>query len=226
MEQATVQIEDAFERWEAGSGRVAFREPQLPDLPARSVRPTPTRGTQTLVRLSCRLHEPNEQNYAARQVLAEVLADTVQSDLRLHRGLTYGAHGTQFDAGDGTGRLTLWTRVPSASTTVTMSSMLAAIHQTHAGTLDPADFTRVRQFMATGQLRRFTTARSTLEVLGTATHRGWSLDTVVDAGSAMNQVQPASLGPLLEDCVGHEQIEMIGPASGLMLPRGTIRRVQ
>jgi predicted Zn-dependent peptidase len=219
-ERAEADVRTLFGDWAPRKGVAVGKAPGVapaPEPPVRKILIYPKEGTtQAQVDLLCQLPQPTFENWAPRQVLASAYSDVLYLELRETAGSTYGAWAYQTEQRGGIAYLAAGTLIQDKSVDLAIKTMLETL-----GTLAEKGIEQDKLQLFKWDLARGVTVgnQTTGQVLGTLegyASRGWPLDSTQQVGPRIAAVSNADLHPLLERCVGHEVITLVGSKEDML----------
>jgi predicted Zn-dependent peptidase len=209
-----------FDGWEyTGSGTPGqITEPGAPTAqPERQVllfdKPI---ATQSKVQLSCQITKDDELDGAHASVLGEALTFLAFERLREEKGLTYGAYAyPRLYSGDA-GELIIASVIQNNGVSIGVQTMFDLVSEAANSELSD-DFIatnkwNVARTMVTGQ-------QSGDQMLSTLLRPGRGNIAYYEAlPNALAHVSAASIAELMEPCLGHEIVTVVGPVNQLTGP--------
>lgn len=214
-EEAEKQVRAFFESWSkpAGAG-----DPPPLALPLPSGKPDrqvlifdkPV-ATQTDVTVSCQLAPIDATNNAARSVLANALSDMLFRRLREQAGITYGAYAySQIWAG-GTATLNMSGLFQNDGVGFALQTMLEFEERAAKGGLEDTAVIKSRWNIAREYVVNQTSSDQMLTRLMGTRDLGFDFDYYDTLRNTLSEVTQAQFPKLMEPCVGHEVVTILGP---------------
>ncbi len=168
-------------------------------------------STQAEVTLLCQLPTATLDNMARRQVLSMVYSDELWRALRETAGSTYGAYAYQSEYRGGVAFLSASTLLQNRTTDLAIRTMLGGLQQIRDGKVDAAKVQTFKWNLARGLTTGYQTTTQVLGGISTMESRGYAWDTATEYADRVAGVAVTDLPPLLDRCIGHEVVTVVGP---------------
>ena len=216
-EAATEAARASFESWRGSSsgGRPAARDHAASKAKRRVlVLDDPTRA-DVEVRLSCSAGPTAQSTEEARRVAMGLLKGTLQGELRRELGATYGVFVNRTRLARGTTTYTVTTDVPAPLAGPAVSQMFRLLSYLASGVRqDEVDAQKM--LMARTSVRGLLTARDAERRLLAAARSEAGLPWLADRATQLGTVSTKEVTSVVEPCVGHELVTLVGPADAIL----------
>jgi zinc protease len=209
-------IESEFGGWK-GSGKARARETTDPSLPvARTIVLVDQPGaTQPLLQVGLASPPRSARDDAARETLATYLAWTLQRQLRMESGVTYGVSARWLDRG-AADPLALSLAVSDGALVPALRTILDTVASSAAKPSPSLEIQRARWQVARGLTLGFDTVRSSASELADMSLRGRPPDYWERFPASLAAVDPGRVQAAAKAlAVGQEAIVIVGDASRL-----------
>jgi zinc protease len=168
-------------------------------------------SSQTNVSYQCQLTPATPELVPASQVLGSVLSEGAWLALREQTGASYGAYAYTYDQPGGAHFLGMSSLVQNDASGLAVKAMLGLGEDAKAGKMDPK-LVALRKF-ATAQeyvLGQQSTSQMADRLTGVL-KKGMGFDWFDRYPKLLGTVTIDKMTPLLERCVGHEVVTLVGP---------------
>lgn len=170
-------------------------------------------ATQAQVSYRCQIAPITPENEWSAQIMADVISDGLWLALREQTGVSYGASGYVTYQPGGVGSFLQGVSVQNDSTAYAVKVFLDQGEKAKAGKLDDRivatqKFNNAQAYV----IDQVSTSAMYDRLLGTY-QRGWGMEYFDKLADRIGNVQQKDFPPLLERCVGHEVITVVGPLS-------------
>jgi len=207
-----------FSGWKAEPGvdkPIALMKP-LPAPPARSIivldKP---HVSQTDITVQCQITPAKDGDYEARQLLSDVLDEMAWTTLRENAGVTYGAGVGTWEYAGGAAQLGMGTTAQTDASGFAVETFLDLIRRADAGELDP----ELLKLFALREARGFVLAQQSTDQMMSRLIQPLILDRdwthLTEHGARLGAVAVSDLPPLMQGCVDHEVITLVGPVDAV-----------
>lgn len=168
-------------------------------------------STQAEVSLLCQLPTATLDNQARRQVLSMVYSDNLWRALRETAGSTYGAYAYQSEYRGGVAFLYANTTLQNRTTDLALRTMLGGLQQIRDGQIDADKVQTFKWNLARNLTTGYQTTSQVLSNISSLESRGYPWDAGLGYPDQITRVGLKDLPPLLDRCIGHEIITVVGP---------------
>ncbi len=168
-------------------------------------------SSQTNVTYQCQLTPATPENIPASQVLGSVLSEAAWLALREQTGASYGAYAYTYDQPGGAHFLGMSSLVQNDASGLAVKAMLGIGEDAKAGKMDPK-LVAIRKY-ATAQ-EYVLGQQSTSQMIGRLSgviKKGMGFDWFDRYPKVLGNVSIEKMTPLLDRCVGHEVVTLVGP---------------
>lgn len=168
-------------------------------------------ATQTQIDLSCQLTPADASTMAARQVLGDVVSKQAFRKLREEGGLTYGAYAYTQNSPGGTSIFGITSLVQNNAVGYAVKTMFALAENAAKGQIDPGEVARTRWALGREFVYGQTSSSQMLSRLSGTRELGYDYDYYQTWRDSLANVTPDIFPKLMEPCVGHEVVTVLGP---------------
>ena len=168
-------------------------------------------ATQSHVSMQCHIKPMTTETAASRQVLGSVLSEEIWRRLREEAGITYGAYAYASVLPGGASNLTIGGLVQNDGTGFAVRSMLDLVASVQKGAVTSEQTAKAGWSEGFGYVVGQT---STSQMLGRLMgNRGYGREwSYFDTWrTELSEVDATTMPALIEPCVGHEVITIVGP---------------
>ncbi len=202
-----------FESWEASTAeapKASFAPPT--SRPDRQILVFDKKtATQTQIELVCQLTPMDANTYAARQVLGDAVSRQAFRKLREEGGLTYGAYAYTQSWPGGTSVFGLTSLVQNNAVGYAVKTMLGLAEGAGKGTIDADEVARTRWALGREYVYGGTSTAQLWGRLASTREMGFDYGFYDTWRSSLASVTPEVFPTMMEPCLGHEIITVVGP---------------
>ncbi|MES2638765.1 MAG: insulinase family protein [Myxococcota bacterium] len=222
QEEATRAAETYFGAWE-GWGKpptdgktLRTSYPAATEPPARQILLfNKDNSTQTNVSYTCQLGVVDDKNVAAAQILGDALSEDTWLALREQTGSSYGAYAGASYLRGGVAFLNMASLVQNDAAPLATKVFLELGEKAKAGNISPKTLAVVKYNRAQGYVAGHqSTAQMMGRIAGTF-DMGWGTDFFKTYPKQLANVTIDQIKPLMERCVGHEIVSVVGPVDNI-----------
>ncbi|MFH1465863.1 MAG: insulinase family protein [Pseudomonadota bacterium] len=197
-------------------GKMAGVAP-APEPTARKILIFPKEGTtQAQIQMMCQLPQPTCENRVARQVLSSAVSDVLWLELRETSGSTYGAYAYQGEERGGIAYMAGGTLIEDAAVDLALTTMLRTLESVQQEGVDVEKLQTYKWNQARGVTVGNQTTMQVLGNLESHAARGCALESTQDYPQQIASVSNPDLQAMLERCVGHEVITIVGSKDDML----------
>lgn len=172
-------------------------------------------SSQSNVSYSCQLGEVTDKNIAAAQILGDALSEDTWLALREQTGASYGAYAGSSMQRGGVAFLNMASLVQNDASPLAVKVFLELGEKAKRGdipekTLQIVKYNRAQGYVAGHQ----STAQMMGRIAGTFA-LGWGSDYFRSYPKQLANVTIDQIKPLLDRCVGHEVVTVVGPVDAI-----------
>jgi len=213
LDQAEQDVREFFGSWEARPG---IDTTPIPDIPKPTAKPDRTIlifdkpiATQSDIQLMCQADWSGQEENAQIQIVGDVLSELIWRQLRERSGVTYGAYAYPQYIDGGTAMIGMGSLVQNDAAGFAVKTMLELMEEVKGGDVDAGALATAKWSRARGYGLGQQSGNQMLNRL-----------LAVDAGnfdyfdmykSTLGEVDAAAFPKVLEPCVGHEVVTIVGP---------------
>jgi zinc protease len=168
-------------------------------------------ATQSDVTMGCMLVPATLANAAPRSVLADVVTERFWRVLRETAGATYGAYAYPAEYRGGLAILSANTLIRNANVGLAAKTFISELQSVKDGKVTNDEIQNIKWNYGRTVTTQYQTTAQVLESLTGLLNRGYPVDSAMSLGERIPAVTPADLAALLDPCVGHEIITIVGP---------------
>lgn len=168
-------------------------------------------ATQTQVDLVCQLTPADASTFAARQVLGDTVSQQAFRKLREEGGLTYGAYAYTQTWPGGTSIFGLSSLVQNNAVGYAVKTMIGLAEKAGKGELDPSAIARQKWALGREYVYGETSGAQLWSRLAGTREMGFDYDFYETWRSSLASISPDIFPKLMEPCLGHEIITVVGP---------------
>jgi predicted Zn-dependent peptidase len=218
--QTEADVRELFSSWAAPKGVASGQTPGVapaPDPTERKFYVYPKEGTtQAQLTMMCQLPVPTCENRSARLVLSSAYTEVLYRELRETLGSTYGAYSYQGEQRGGIAYLAADTQIQDKTVSDGIGVMLDTLADIRGQGIDPDMLQTFKWDLARGVTVSYQTTGQVLAGLGGYANRGCALESTQQIGEQIASVSNASVQELLDRCVGHEVITIVGSKDDML----------
>jgi zinc protease len=188
-----------------------------PPLPAPSGRKVyvldKENSSQTNVTYQCQLTKVDDRNVAAAQILGDAISESTWLALREQTGASYGAYASSVNYRGGPAFLNMGGLVQNDAAGLAAKTFLDLGQWAKDGKIPSKTLAVVKYNRAQGYIAGQQSTEQMANRLTNIFNLGWTTDFIKGYPQQLANVTNAQLVPLLETCVGHEVVTLVGPAA-------------
>lgn len=218
-DKAEADVRAVFGDWKGKASPTASAKP-IPAAPAPGDRKIliydKAGATQTEVAMACQFGPANMENGASRRVLTDLYTSSLWRELRETLGATYGAYASSTAYPGGIAELGAETLIQTRSVDHAIKVIFRGVESLKAGEVDALKLQTSKWNIGRQVTVGFQTSDDVIGSLSSYALWGWPIEAAISYRDRLAAVSSADFAPLLERCVGHEIITLVGPKDELV----------